>query len=56
MDSRKLSDRHLRSISDDDWIEDQLVIERVEPGKLWFEGAIGPVKVTKQATDLARPG
>ena len=44
------------SIRDDDWIEDQLWIERVEPGVLWFGGGIGPVKVPKLAGDLARPG
>jgi hypothetical protein len=44
------------SIADDDWIEDQLWIDRVEPGELWFEGGVGPVKVSKKATDLARPG
>lgn len=44
------------SIPDDEWIEDQLWIERVEPGALWFGGGIGPVKVPKKASDLARPG
>ncbi len=33
------------SIPDDDWIEDQLWIERVEVGELWFDGGGGPVKV-----------
>lgn len=44
------------SIPDDDWIEDQLWIERVEPAALWFAGGVGPVKVPKMASDLARPG
>lgn len=44
------------AIPDDDWIEDQLWIERVEPGVLWFDGGIGPVEVPKKASDLARPG
>ena len=30
--------------------------ERVEPGALWLDGGIGPVKVPKKASDLARPG
>ncbi len=44
------------SVPDEDWIEDQLCIERVEPGALWFDGGIGPVKVPRKASDLARPG
>ncbi len=44
------------SIPDHEWIEDQLWIERVEPGALWLDGGIGPVKVPKKASDLARPG
>jgi hypothetical protein len=44
------------SIPDEDWIEDQLWIERVEPGALWFDGGVGPVKVPRRASDLARAG
>ena len=33
-----------------------LRIERAEPGVLFFEGGIGPVRVSRQASDLARPG
>lgn len=44
------------AIPDGEWIEDQLWIERVEPGVLWFDGGVGPVKVPKKASDLARPG
>lgn len=44
------------SVPDDEWIEDQLWIDRVEPGALWFDGGVGPVKVPKRASDLARPG
>jgi hypothetical protein len=40
----------------EDWIEDFLAIERVEPGALWFEGGIGPVSVSKKASDLAEVG
>jgi len=28
----------------------------VEPGRIWFEGGIGPIAVPRQASDLARPG
>jgi hypothetical protein len=31
------------------------MIDRVEPGALWFEGEIGPVKVPKAAFDIAQP-
>lgn len=43
-------------IPDEDWVEDSLAIERVEPGALWFEGGIGPVRVSKKASDLAEVG
>lgn len=43
-------------IPEEHWIEDFLAIERVEPGKLWFEGGIGPVAVSKEASDLAQLG
>ena len=42
-------------VGDDDWIDDYLVIDRVEPGSIWFEGT-DPVNVAKAATDLAQPG
>jgi hypothetical protein len=44
------------ALDDADYVEDELTISRVEPGKLWFEDDIGPVKVPKAASDLARPG
>lgn len=44
------------SIADDDWVEDYLMIEKVEPGRLWFEGEIGPLEVPKPASDLAQEG
>lgn len=44
------------AMADDDWIEDQLWIERVEPGELWFDGGIGPVPVTPEASRLAHEG
>jgi hypothetical protein len=33
-----------------------LQIERVEPGKLFFTGVDGPLRVSRQASDLAKPG
>ena len=47
---------HPGALDDDDYVEDYLMIERVDPGALWFEGEIGPVKVPKAASDPARPG
>lgn len=46
----------IEALAEDDVLEDYLMIERVEPGELWFEGGIGPVKVSKAASDLARQG
>jgi hypothetical protein len=43
-------------VAEGDWIEDFLTIERVEPGELWFEDGIGPVRVPKKASDLAEAG
>jgi hypothetical protein len=33
-----------------------LQIERVEPGKVFFTGVDGPLRVPRRASDLARPG
>jgi hypothetical protein len=33
-----------------------LQIERVEPGKLFFTGVDGPLRVSRQTSDLAEPG
>jgi len=44
------------SVDEGDWAEDQLMISEVEPGRIWFEGGVGPIKVPKAASDLARPG
>jgi hypothetical protein len=40
------------------WIEDgiPLMIAKVESGKLWFEGGIGPLPVPREVSDLAQPG
>ena len=43
-------------VSDEDWVEDQLMIDQIEPGKLWFEGAIGPITVPARASELAQEG
>jgi hypothetical protein len=32
-------------IADEDWVEDYLMIDRVEPDALWLEGEVGPVIV-----------
>lgn len=45
-----------RALADEDYVEDYLMIEAVEPGKLFFEGGVGPVKVTKEASGLAQVG
>ena len=39
-----------------DFVEDSLLVERVEPGKLYFNGGIGPLAVPKKAAALAKPG
>jgi len=44
------------ALADADWVEDHRAISDVEPGRLWFEGGIGPIAVPRQASDLARPG
>ena len=46
----------IQALDDDDYLEDYMTIDRVEPGALWFERAIGPVKVPKAASDIAHPG
>jgi hypothetical protein len=43
-------------VADEDWVEDYLAIARVEPGRIWFEGGIGPVAVPRAASDIAQPG
>jgi hypothetical protein len=44
------------ALDEGDVVDEYLTIERVEPRELWFERGIGPVKVPKTASDLARPG
>jgi hypothetical protein len=43
-------------LADEDYVEDELMITGVEPGKLWFADDFGPVDVPRAATDLARTG
>jgi hypothetical protein len=43
-------------VAEEDWVEDYLEIIAVEPGKIWFDGGVGPVAVPCKASDLARPG
>jgi hypothetical protein len=43
-------------VAEEDWVEDYLQITDVEPGKIWFQGGVGPVAVPRTASDLARPG
>lgn len=46
----------VHTLEDDDYVEDYLMIERVVPGELWFEGEIGPVRVASAISDIAQPG
>jgi len=39
-----------------EFVEDYLLIERVEPGSLYFEGGVGPVAVSAKACALAEVG
>jgi hypothetical protein len=43
-------------VADQDWVEDYLQITDVEPGRIWFEGGVGPIAVRRKASDIARPG
>jgi len=52
----KAPDIDVDDVSDEDWVEDQLIIDQIEPGKIWFEGGIGPIQVPKRAGELAQPG
>ncbi|MGH9087096.1 MAG: hypothetical protein ACRDYZ_03150 [Acidimicrobiales bacterium] len=46
----------VRDLDYDDYLEDYLTIDRVQPGQLWFEGGFGPVEVPEAASALAQPG
>lgn len=43
-------------IDPDEIVEDSLTIERVEPGKVWFEGGIGPFEVPEEISAESEPG
>ncbi len=47
---------NLNAIDSGDIIEDRLMIERVEPGALYFAGGIGPLAVSEEASALAKIG
>jgi hypothetical protein len=47
---------NVHELSDDDYIEDYLMIERVEPGAIFFDGGVGPVTVTTAGSDIAEAG
>ncbi len=44
------------AVADGDWVENYLEITDVEPGKIWFDGGVGPIAVPRKTSDLARPG
>jgi hypothetical protein len=44
------------ALAEDDWVEDHLAISDLEPGRIWFEGGVGPIAVPRKASDLARAG
>jgi len=43
-------------VDDEDWVEEQLMISEIEPGRIWLEGDVGPFDVPTRASDLAQPG
>jgi hypothetical protein len=44
------------ALGPNDLVENYFVIERVEPGALYFSGEIGPLEVSTQASELAQVG
>lgn len=46
----------VHALNDDDYEEDYLTIEKIEPGFLWFDRGIGPVKVLSEASEIAEEG
>ena len=52
----KAPDIDVDDVGEEGWVEDQLMIDQLEPGKIWFEGGIGPIQVPKRASELAQPG
>jgi len=45
-----------QELTQDDVVGDHLRISRIEPGELWFDDDLGPVRVPKAASDLAEIG
>jgi hypothetical protein len=43
-------------VDDEDWVEEQLMVSEIEPGRIWFEGDVGPFDVPERASELAQPG
>lgn len=54
--SRAAPDFDPGDLGSGDLVEDYLVIERIEPGALYFAGGIGPLSVSEQASKLAEVG
>ena len=44
------------AVQEQDWVEDYLEIVEVKPGKISFEGGVGPIAVPRRASEIARPG
>ncbi len=54
--SRAVPDFDPAALDKEDLVEDYLMIERIEPGALYFDGGIGPLAVSEQASGLAEVG
>jgi hypothetical protein len=54
--SRAVPDFDPAALDQEDLVEDYLMIERIEPGALYFDGGIGPLAVSEQASGLAEVG
>ena len=52
----KAPDIDVDDVNDEDWVEEQLMISEIEPGRIWFEGDVGPFEVPKRVSELAQPG
>jgi hypothetical protein len=52
----KAPDIDVDDVDDEDWVEEQLMISQCAPGRIWFEGDVGPFEVPKRASELATPG
>lgn len=55
-DQAQRAAKDYRDVADDDIVEDYFTIERAERGALWLSGVVGPLKVSTDASSLARPG